>query len=190
ADRVLHTHAARGGEHLRHLALEVALEPRRLAGGRRIVGEEPFGETGGAEGQALHRERAPVARQHELHAAAADVDQKMRAAFEPERVPSGPEHEPGLLDPADDPERDAGLPPDASHEGPAVAGLAYRTGRDGAQAVDAARARQAREMPDGADGEIHRALWEPPGRERSASEADHLADALHHHDPAVGTDVG
>src|SRR5271163_2509512 len=67
-------------------ALEMRLELAQLRTRGRVVKQETLGQARGAELDAAHPQRLAVAHQHQFHAAAADVDQQMRASLETESM--------------------------------------------------------------------------------------------------------
>ena len=124
-------------------AFEMRFELAQLRARRRIVGQEALGQARRAELDAAHPQRLAVVHQHQLDAAAADVDQQMRPAVEAERVTRGVEDQARLVGAGDHFDGEAGLALDAADELRAIACLAHRAGRDGAQSVHAAHSQQA-----------------------------------------------
>ena len=109
--------------------------------------------------------------QHQLDAAAADVNEQMRPAVETERVTRGLEDQARLVETGDHFDGEAGLALDTANELRAIARLAHGAGRDGAQTVHAAHAQQALEVHQRAHREVHRFGSEAPGGERAPAQA-------------------
>lgn len=150
---------------------------------------------------AAHPEWLAVAHQHQLDAAAADVDEQMRSAVETQSVTRGLEDEASLVEAGDHFNCQASLALDAADEFGAIARLAHRAGRNGAQAVDATYSQQPLEIHQRTHREVHRFCSEPSRRERAPPEAHHLFNAVddlemtfaahvrHDHMHGVGSDI-
>ena len=179
-----------GHQQVGHLTGEVPLESHHLTRRGRIAGEETLAQACCPEREAPEPDRLPLVHEHELDASAADVDQQMGPAREPERVVGGAEDETRLLGPRDDSHGNAGLAPEPSHEGGAVGRFAHRAGGDRAHALHPARAGEARERLHRLHGELHRVGIEATGRDGVPAETDHLLHAIDDLDPSVGAQVG
>src|SRR6185437_17027019 len=104
----------------------------------RIVVQEPLAQSRGAQLDTSHPKRLRVFDQYQLHAAAADVEQQVRSAFKPERVPRGLVDKLGLFGSRDDLDRDAAFLAHAADEIGAIAGFADSAGGDRTHAIDTA----------------------------------------------------
>src|SRR5262249_17346630 len=96
----------------------------------------------GPEFHAAHPKRPAVANQHEFDAAAADINQQMRAAIEAERVPRSLINQPRFIQSRNDLDRDSSFVLDSTDELVAIARLAHSAGRYCPHPIDAAYARQ------------------------------------------------
>jgi hypothetical protein len=101
-----------------------------IAAAQRLVAEEALGEADGAELEAARLEHATGPAENELGAAAADVDQHDLLIEDGHRLQHTQVDEPGLLDPGDHLDLDAGLRPGALEEDVAVLRFAHGTRRD------------------------------------------------------------
>ena len=170
---------------LRGLA-DVARQARHRAPRRRVLGEEALGQAQGAERGAAHAQELLRRARHELHAAAADVDDQGRCVAERQRAADGEIVEAALFLGRDDARRDAGEPARLAHEAAAVRGLAHRGGGGAQDTVDLVAAGQAHEARQRIERLGHGLGAQAPAAERAAAHLRHLALAIHHLEALAG----
>ena len=178
-----------GHERLEHRA-DVLFEPLAFGLRRRVVADELGGEPADAERHALGPAQPGRVADHELDAAAADVDAERRRRVDHDARAHRREDEASLLEAADDLDLDAGLVLDPVDELAAVRGGAHRARRLGEHFRRAERVGELLQPAHGRDGAIGRRGRDAAVARDVVTEAQHLLLAGDGLEGAVGVHVG
>src|SRR5262249_17639097 len=134
-------------------------------------------------------------------AAAADIDQQIGTALEPERVARRVEYVLRLLGARDNLDLEASFAPNPLDEAGAIVLLAYRAGCDCANPIHPPHPRQTRDVLERTNRQIHRLACKFAAGERITPQPHHLLDSIDdlemavaphvrdYHVDGVGTDI-